>query len=128
MGAWGIEILNNDRAMDLIDSLTEMKSSSLRVVIGILLNSVDEEEAMLGVAIVDAALNGVDKRIIGNEEYYQWFGRLNKKVRRDAYHYKATARNTIKRVEENSNYFADWNDDCRQRRRIMVDQIYDRLK
>ena len=79
MGAWGIEILNNDRAMDLIDSLTEMKSSSLRVVIGILLNSVDEEEAMLGVAIVDAALNGVDKRIIGNEEYYQWFGRLNKK-------------------------------------------------
>lgn len=73
MGAWGTGILDNDRVMDLMPYIIDMSDSSLFAMVSVLLSSRNEDEAMLGVAIVDAALNGADEEIMGSDDYITWF-------------------------------------------------------
>ena len=63
MGAWGYTVLQNDYACDELSSY--LKLDPLRRFVWTLLDSDDEHTKLLGIAIVDASINGVDETLLG---------------------------------------------------------------
>ena len=62
MGAWGVKVLQNDYACD--DLSIFLKSDPTRRFVYSLFSG-DEYQVLLGVAIVDASINGVDESLLG---------------------------------------------------------------
>lgn len=62
MGAWGVKVLQNDYACD--DLSIFLKSDPTRQFVYSLFNG-DEHQVLLGIAIVDASINGVDESLLG---------------------------------------------------------------
>ena len=58
MGAWGYEVLSNDRALDTMYDLIDSKN--LKEDIEKLLEYGDREEMVLACEIVDISINGID--------------------------------------------------------------------
>lgn len=71
MGSWGIGVLENDHALDIMPYLEKLEWDTLCCITGILLNSRNEDEKLLGIAIVDTALNGKEDNIDNS-----WFDNL----------------------------------------------------
>ena len=72
MGAWGEYPLENDTALDLMSYLTKVNNRTLGRMISLMLNSVDELEATLGVFLVDVYCNGITEDI-NLYDYNSWF-------------------------------------------------------
>ena len=75
MGAWGYDVLSNDYVLDYLDEYMDnadfdMGLSYLRrsipTVAESLLHRRDEYSLLLGVAMVDASVNGVDSSLLGS--------------------------------------------------------------
>lgn len=77
MGAWGEYPLENDTALDLMSYLTKVNNKTLGRMIGLMLNSRDEFESVLGIFLVDVYYNGVDDDL-NLYDYNSWFGILHK--------------------------------------------------
>ena len=63
MGAWGTAVLHNDRALDM---MYDVKEKPTVATVKSLIRSRYEDEALLGIALVDANQNGVDENIFGS--------------------------------------------------------------
>lgn len=63
MGAWGVKVLQNDYAND--DLSTFLKSDPVHHFVYSLFQG-DEFQVLLGIAIVDASINGVDYKLLGS--------------------------------------------------------------
>ena len=64
MGAWGYQVMSNDYNCDTLTSfLTE--DPVHRLVDSLFAQRDDEHALLLGVAIVDASINGVDEKLLG---------------------------------------------------------------
>ena len=74
MGAWGHEVLCNDRALDVMSSIENsknIKGSILR-----LFQNKDSDyidEIVLGCELVDISINGIDEEILGSTYNYDDF-------------------------------------------------------
>ena len=72
MGAWGYEVLCNDRALDVMSSIEKsknIKGSILRL----FQNSDYIDEIVLGCELVDISINGIDEEILGSTYNYDEF-------------------------------------------------------
>jgi len=85
MGAWGVRVLENDSALDDMHcAINEHKFSSISEFVRSLLGEQDYKaglHALLGIAIVDASINGVDYTLFSSKEsmygYKDWFHSLS---------------------------------------------------
>ena len=124
MGAWGTGILENDRTLDLMRYISEMNDSSLFAMTSVLVDSRSEEEAMLGVAIIDAAINGIDEDILGDDQYNYWFKTINDWTHSDWHFLQGCIFSAIYYAKQNM-YI--WNGVVNQRKRLnMYDKILER--
>lgn len=75
MGAWGVEALNNDTALDDMSWVAGADFSSQHFIIRLLLHSTDDEEVTLGVALVITAIRGKSNEVLGDSyyDYEGWF-------------------------------------------------------
>ena len=72
MGAWGYEVLCNDRALDRMSSIE--KSKNIKGSILKLFQDNDcIDEIVLGCELVDISINGVDEEILGSTYNYNDF-------------------------------------------------------
>lgn len=80
MGAWGVKVLENDYALDDLDDF--LSNDPTRHFVKTLFSNYNDEFALiLGAAIVDASINGVDTDILGSlansKEYKKFFYELH---------------------------------------------------
>ena len=122
MGSWGVEVLENDTALDLIHSL--VKNGSLkRTVERLLLSAEYIDERLLAVEIVDISLNGIDKSIIGSMYgYEEWFEKLTLQPMAEL---KEEAICALEHVKEND---LNWFPAYQVARRDLLQKIEARLK
>ena len=122
MGSWGIEVLENDTALELIPSL--VKNGSLkRTVERLLLSAEYIDERLLAVEIVDISLNGIDKSIIGSMYgYEEWFEKLTLQPMAEL---KEEAIYALEHVKEND---LNWFPAYQGARRNLLQKIEARLK
>lgn len=122
MGSWGVEVLENDTALDLMYSL--VKNGSLkRTVESLLLSAEYIDERLLAVEIVDISLNGIDKSIIGSMyDYEEWFEKLTLQPMTEL---KEEAICALEHVKEND---LKWFPAYQGARRDLLQKIEARLK
>jgi hypothetical protein len=73
MGAWGYKVLQNDYACDELSRY--LTTDPLRNFVLSLFDNGDQFEILLGVAIVDASINGADPELLGGWGDYQEEGK-----------------------------------------------------
>lgn len=76
MGAWGVETLNNDTALDDMSWIAGADFNSQYFIIRLLLHSIDDQEVTLGAALVITAIRGKSNEVLGNS-YYDYEGWLD---------------------------------------------------
>ena len=125
MGAWGYKVLQNDYACDELSSY--LTTDPLRMFVQHLIDSGDEHLIMLGVAIVDASINGVDKDLLGgwgdySTEGKEFFYSLKDTPLTDMVN--STVMNLKRCIRDNAD---TWTDDVRENRMELYYTYLDRL-
>lgn len=99
MGAWGVKPLDNDTALDWMGELVNMDTKTLANTLNLLCNSTYEEEAVLGVFIIDTYNNGLYSSDLCLYDYGDWFKKLSEMEYDDnMYHASCGEYGTICRV------------------------------
>lgn len=120
MGAWGYEVLSNDRALDTMYDLIDSKN--LKEDIEKLLEYGDREEMVLACEIVDISINGIDEKILGNlYEYEDFFESIQNKSMIDL---KLKALEKIRYIQRYDN---GWIDRVKEQRANLLNEIENRL-
>ena len=75
MGAWGVEALNNDTALDDMSWVAGESFHGQYFSIRKLLHSIDDEEVTLGIALIITAIRGKSNEVLGDSyyDYEGWF-------------------------------------------------------
>lgn len=132
MGAWGIGVLSNDRALDHMKYFSNADNESLKGMLLLAYHSEYEEIKVLAVSITDAIMNGIDKEItIGNSDYAEWFDSLQDRFKAevetgDLDCLKNEARNTAW-IIINHPTIAWFNIEDTRNYRTMLTKLHDRL-
>jgi len=125
MGAWGYKVLQNDYACDQLSRY--LTTDPLRNFVLSLFDDGDEFDIMLGVAIVDASINGVDQELLGGWGDYQkegeeFFKNLSSEPLTDL------VPDAIRELKRCIQYGTDdWNDDISDNRMNLYYTYLDRL-
>lgn len=120
MGAWGYEVLSNDRALDTMYDLIDSKN--LKEDIEKLLEYGDREEMVLACEIVDISINGIDKKILGNlYKYEDFFESIQNKSMIDL---KLKALEKIRYIQRYDN---GWIDRVKEQQANLLNEIENRL-
>ena len=121
MGAWGYEVLCNDRALDVMSSIE--KSKNIKGSILKLFQNKDSDyidEIVLGCELVDISINGIDEKILGSTyNYDKFFKSLTNDLE-----LKDKAIEMIKFAQENDN---DWFPSVKKERADLLKRIEKRL-
>ena len=116
MGAWDVGVLENDIALDAMGAIA---GEIQEVITETLLNSEYEEEVLLGVALVDASLNGSSKDIVGCfYEYKPYFDGLKPMGT-----FRDKALKMIRTFDTKS-----WNKEYREKRQAIYNTLEKRLE
>ena len=125
MGAWSAEVLNNDRALDRMADLAwdlEHGGDLYEITEGFLKDPDDTDTQLVGVAIVDASLNGADEEILGSfydyEDFFRGLSRTPLKGLSDP------ARKALAEVRKDIDL---WVERCRPKRQEVYDTLEKRL-
>ena len=120
MGAWGYEVLSNDRALDTMWNLADSKN--LKGDIIELLESGDTDEKVLACEIVDISINGVDKEILGSlYEYEEFFKSIQNNPMIDL---RLKAFEMIRYIQKHD---GGWIDEVKEQRADLLRKIENRL-
>lgn len=120
MGAWGYEVLSNDRALDTMWDLADSKN--LKGNITELLESGDTDEKVLACEIVDISINGVDKEILGSlYEYEDFFKSIQNNPMMDL---RLKAFEMIRYIQKHD---GGWIDEVKKQRADLLKKIENRL-
>ena len=118
MGAWGIEVLQNDAALD---AMMQVNGKTQEGAAEWFLEDLDPAIKLLGVAIVDASLNGADETILGCFYEYEDFFKGLKPMEG----LREEAIKNLKVVEEDlDSWFAEYRED----RRTLLQRLEQRLR
>lgn len=111
MGAWGVEVLENDSALDAMDNGESIIS---------MFASEDPALKLLGVALVDASINGADESIFGlfydHEDYIKGLAPME--------NYRPLAIKNLQVVKED---ITSWFEEYRNDRMALLNRIEKRL-
>lgn len=120
MGAWGYEVLSNDRALDTMYDLIDSKN--LKEDIEKLLEYGDREEMVLACEIVDISINGIDEKILGSlYKYEKFFESIQNNPMTDL---RLKALEKIKYIQKYDN---GWIDRVKEQRANLLNEIENRL-
>lgn len=122
MGAWGTKVLQNDNALDEMSDIIDVctTAQATKAYVTALLNSLEEDRILLGIALVDASVNGTTRDVFGEEmSHYKHF--LYKVDGLDGLKDKA-----LRCINELS--VDRWNDDCKEERQRLYDGLRMRLE
>ena len=135
MGSWGVKVLESDAALnaldDLLFDLLSGKDDALKNNISKLLNDNKDECIMLGVAIVDASINGVDHRLLSDTanawgDYPEIGEKFFTVIQENPLtEYRATAISDLSNLISQRAY--NWNSDVKQERMALYYTYLDRL-
>lgn len=121
MGAWGIGALENDKALDWMDGRKSIPVEGVRR----LLDSWDEQEQFLGVCLVDSALNGTNRDIVGS--FYEYEELLNGlKDNKYLIGLTSKAKKVINALVKDG--ASTWVSSCKDDRLNLLKMVKDRLK
>ena len=126
MGAWNYKVLTNDYACDFLHDIISEDSVS-RFVKRLFKQTDDEFALLLGVAIVDASLHGVDPDVLGGYGDYPKLGEgfFRGLIDIPLDYLKPAAIKAIDRCIEMG--VDDWAEDCRGPRMKLYQTLKDRL-
>ena len=121
MGAWSIEVLSNDTALDKMFDFK--KSKNIKEDVRRVLHSDSYiDEILLAVSIVDVSLNGLDKYILGHlYDYDEWFNGISKMDLSDL---RNDAIQALKYVQKNDDR---WFPSVKIKRAKILNALYERL-
>lgn len=119
MGAWGIKALENDTALDTIDDL--VNASDPIAFTENLLDDTDENKILLGIAIVDAAVNSACRDIFGEMHDYKHF--LYTLDHKEYEYLRTRAINRLSRLTT-----TNWIESCKNERQELYDGLRMRLE
>lgn len=131
MGAWGYKILDNDKALDVMYELEDMRSNPTtqknvcNLIKHLLTTSEYSDEILLCIGLVDISINGINPAIIGNaHDYDEFFTYIQKKP---MINLKSIA---LKRLEEvkKSDLLSGWVEECIEPRKELLELLENRLK
>ena len=106
MGAWGVYPLENDTALDLMTYLTDTDTETLGRMIGLMLNSIDDNERTLGIFLVDVYHNGI-KEIIELYDYDVWLYKFHDSKNKTVEFYEGLVWDAIEESIENADKWHD---------------------
>lgn len=121
MGAWGTKALENDTALDTIEDF--VNASDHPAFVECLLDDFDENKILLGVALVDAAVNCSTREIFGERHEYKGFLYDMSNHSED---YEYLRRRALDRLSELTT--DNWIDSCKTDRQKLYDGLKKRLE
>ena len=123
MGSWGVGVLENDQALNVMGyGIT--KEKSLFPIVMLLTESQYDESRMLGAAIVLAMTKGIDESIVGNwYDYEKWFQGLKKHKEKLIRHMALEARSAIVRSLSDEEINRWFEEETRQERKRLLTKM-----
>lgn len=120
MGAWGYEVLSNDKALDTMYDLVDSKN--LKEDIIKLLEDGDRDEMVLACEVVDISINGTKEGILGSlYKYEKFFESIQNNPMTDL---RLKALEKIKYIQKYDN---GWIDRVKEQRANLLNEIENRL-
>lgn len=129
MGAWGVKVLQNDCALDALHKVDTLTTGVHDFAKSLLANEHDYKAGhlnLLGVAIVDASINGLDYTLFSSKDamygYSGWFKSLETYPLLDLV--PLAKESIVKCIEAG---VSEWAKDCQEDRMRIYETYRDRL-
>lgn len=120
MGAWGVNVMENDRVLDTMYEIVGRTDFS--EVVRDLIDSSYVEKQLLGVEMVDISLNGIDETILGClYDYEEFFNKVSKNPMNDLL---GLAKETLFKIKKKD---CGWVPSAVRERNRLLDKIEKRL-